>query len=176
MRPLWGALGLAYLLLLPVRASGCSCARPFPPPRAALQTSAAVFTGRVLWISPKAQDQEVWFWVTGSWKGASSGIVRVSTSYDSAACGYHFVAGQNYLVYAYATSGRLYTNICTRTTGVSRAGADLAALGPATLPVLPWFVLTVMFALGLGAALLLCRSAGKRRGGQPAVATDTSRR
>jgi hypothetical protein len=79
--------------------------------------------------------------------------VTVYTASSSASCGYPFNQGQEYLIYAYRTDGSAQpfdypangfsTLLCTRTSLVSEAGEDLAALGPGSpvtasaLPNLP---------------------------------------
>ena len=68
------------------------------------------------------------FEVEGLFKGALSSEVAVLTGIGRGDCGYQFQVGEKYLVYAYGKNG-LETNICTRTTNLSRADADLGELG-----------------------------------------------
>jgi hypothetical protein len=116
----------------------CSC-RPPSPPAAALADAAAVFAGRVTALSAPvdsggADPVRVTFAVTRSWKGANQSTVVVNTPASSASCGVGFVKGQTYLVYAYSSEGRLETILCSRTAELATAGADLAVLGPGSVP------------------------------------------
>ena len=130
---LLAALGL---LLLPApQTQACTCPEP-PPPSEALKGAVAVFVGRVVEIRGRKADYAngvlVKLRVRRAWKGVASETALVTTPPDSGACGYGFQSGKDYLVYAYARkSGRFQTNICTRTTTLARARADLAVLGPA---------------------------------------------
>ena len=79
--------------------------------------------------------------VIRSWKGSFGGRVEIYTSYGGGDCGYPFVVGNEYLVYAYrAPSGRLVTSICGRTRPIAEAREDLSALGPGVRPRRWWKV------------------------------------
>jgi len=71
------------------------------------------------------------FQVDKQWKGVTTDTVPVVTAADSAACGYPFVTGKTYLVYARKLDGEpeLQTNLCSRTKPLASAQDDLAALG-----------------------------------------------
>ncbi|MCB9601319.1 MAG: hypothetical protein H6720_13380 [Sandaracinus sp.] len=162
MRP--ALLALAFALLFPTLALACSCMRSSPTEAAARST--AVFEGRVLEVTPVQRGDEVTleggcldpacneslsetthqvttssfairFAVTRQWKGVQSESVVVHTARDSAACGFPFEVGQDYLVYASAEhDGSLSTGLCDRTALVADASEDLAALpGPGEVPV-----------------------------------------
>ena len=116
-------------------AHGCTCVPPQSPAEER-ERAAAVFSGKVNQIKKtKAADDifggvEVVFRVDKAWKGARKRTVSVFTSSQSAACGYSFSNGLTYLVYASAdSSGRLSTNICSRTKRLKDAREDLDELG-----------------------------------------------
>ncbi len=81
-----------------------------------------------------------------AWKGAQSDTLAVYTMRGSAACGFDFKIGEEYLIYADSASAEdsiaanwlhgtpypaLFTSLCSRTTALSstRASEDLFALG-----------------------------------------------
>jgi hypothetical protein len=146
------------LLALPAPAWACSCIFP-PQPPLAYADAAAVFTGKVVGIDNPSQSpfisqivstwvswtniypdysfyqQHVTFEVQDSWKGVTTTAVTVQTGSGGGDCGYYFGLNQQYVVYAYQSDNSgLNTNICTRTTDISQAGADLTYLK--TLPSL----------------------------------------
>jgi len=127
---------LAILSFWASPALSCICA-PKPSVRRSLSESNAVFIGRVIarhsaWIESASglgsSDYSFTFEVERLYKGALSSEVTVLTGRGYGDCGYHFQVGEKYLVYAYGDK-ELKTNICTRTTNMSKAGADLAELG-----------------------------------------------
>ncbi len=74
------------------------------------------------------------FAVTRVWKGINQPTVVVVTPASSASCGFAFVQGQEYLVYASEIEGQLQTILCSRTALITMAGEDLAALGAGSAP------------------------------------------
>ncbi len=117
-------------------AFSCTCA-PKPSVGKALSQSDAVFVGRVIaWNNASiefapghlSQGYTFVFEVERLYKGALSSEVAVLTGHGLGDCGYPFKVGEEYLIYAYRDKG-LETNICTRTTNISTADADLAELG-----------------------------------------------
>ncbi|WP_371785345.1 hypothetical protein [Streptosporangium subroseum] len=155
----------ATLVIAPGTACACSCA-PLPPAEQ-MKKSAAVFTGTVktarrLDGDPLGPTPPVVYTFRADqvYKGRASAEFELATNADEAACGYRFVTGSRYLVFA--SSGEsglfaidpgvaLHTSLCAgnRTlrpgSGPLRAGdpipngepltADLiAALGTATRP------------------------------------------
>jgi hypothetical protein len=126
----------AVLALSASTASSCTCF-PKPSVEEALSQSTAVFVGRVMtWryakteVSPgiNASAYSYVFEVKRLYKGALSSEVALLTGNGHADCGYPFEVGEEYLVYAYGNKV-LGTNVCTRTTRISRADKDLAKLG-----------------------------------------------
>lgn len=120
-------------LALPRPAQACTCI-PAPTPLVALDSSDAVFSGTVEHIAKVRGSHGypvhlVTIRVIESWKGVSESRVVVQTATNSAACGYHFRKGEDYLVYANSWQDQpLSTGICTRTAELSRATEDLEAL------------------------------------------------
>lgn len=139
------AIALLAVFALPQTCLACSCA-VMEAPTTALTRAHAVFRGRAIDISSE-QDwsrgsishyQRVTFRVDESWEGPTTHELVVFTSLGSSTCGYRFVQGEDYLVYATANSGPsrlpagLGTGICTRTRPLNGAADDLSALGPGT--------------------------------------------
>lgn len=116
----------------------CSCIAP-PPPDEAMANSTAVFAGQVTEIVAPADlggsnPVVVTFAVSQGWKGAEQTTIVVSTTGSSASCGFEFVKGQEYLVYATESEGRLQTGLCSRTASLAAAANDIAVLGDGTVP------------------------------------------
>ncbi len=143
------ALGASLGLREPVASRpACSCVTPAPP-RASLQSSAAVFDGTVSRIErdPTAgpfAEVRVTFVVHTQWKGVTASPVRLVTQGDSAMCGYAFRLGQRYLVYADRLPAELSVGLCSRTRPYDVAEAT--ELGPNeppadAIPYLLWSAL-----------------------------------
>lgn len=120
-------------------AYACSCMMP-PSPQEARDSAKDVFAGEVVKITPigAGGNLTVRFAVSETWKGAEGSEIELQTAGNSAACGYNFQEGEEYLVYTYETSGTgpdsahgpdTATGICQRTTELSNADEDLDALG-----------------------------------------------
>lgn len=114
-------------------AHACSCMMP-PSPQEARDSAKDVFAGEVLDITSigTGGNLTVRFAVSETWKGAEGPEIELQTAGNSAACGFAFQEGEEYLVYTYETSGTgpdTATGICQRTTELSNAGEDLDALG-----------------------------------------------
>ncbi len=114
----------------------CSCMNPGPPCEATSKSS-AVFVGTVISSKDSKTSQqydfasrEVKFSVEEAFKGLSSTEVSVFTGWGGGDCGYPFLAGRQFLVYAYKDEkdGRFKTSICSRTRHLSEAKEDLAYL------------------------------------------------
>ncbi|MBX3295443.1 MAG: hypothetical protein KF762_07005 [Acidobacteria bacterium] len=94
--------------------------------------SSVVFSGEVLEISnlTNRYGVKVAFRVESVWKGKKLEEVVVFTGKGGGDCGYPFVIGGKYLVYALQSrDGILTTNICQRTQLFSSANEDIAILG-----------------------------------------------
>jgi len=114
----------------------CSCVVPGSPQEEMSRVS-AVLAGRVLQIDTPfgavgntADSVRVTLQVQTVWKGPTDSVQAVITSQHSASCGYSFVEGEEYLIYAFAQEGILQVSLCSRTVPLAHAGEDLTALGP----------------------------------------------
>jgi hypothetical protein len=125
---------LAVLTCSASPAFSCTCA-PKASVEKALSLSDAVFVGRLLArhdarfeVLPGLSSSgfSFMFEVEKLFKGALSSEVAVLTGNGRGDCGYRFEVGEKYLVYAYGDK-ELRTNICTRTTKISTADADLSS-------------------------------------------------
>ena len=124
-------LGLASLAYAP-EARACSCMRLTPSE--GLTSSYAVFTGEVSAIEKNTATKfgglEVTLRVKRMWKGDPSEELKVHTAGSSAACGYSFVKGTTYLVYAVRDEADpLRVSLCSRTAPLDQAKEDLDYLG-----------------------------------------------
>jgi MYXO-CTERM domain-containing protein len=124
----------ALVTLDPAPVQACSCmASTFEDARA---NSAAIFEGRVESVEPEGERQRrVRFHVTQAWRGVEHERVEIVTANDSAACGYEFVVGEHYLVYAGQAETSLAVSLCSRTARMDDAGEDRQLLGSGTIPV-----------------------------------------
>jgi hypothetical protein len=132
----------------------CSC-MPTPPPKEALGKADAVFSGTVTEISPLSREEtingkkyrlpikRVTFRIIETWKGTNATTQVVYTGKGSGDCGYRFLPGSNYLVYANEITlslpkesefKALGTGICSRTCPESEASEDLKVLGKGQKP------------------------------------------
>jgi hypothetical protein len=103
-------------------------------PAEGLSSSHAVFTGEVTQITANDTTPfgglEVTLRVKKVWKGAPDEEVKVHTAGTSAACGFPFVVGKTYLVYAIRDEADpLRVSLCSRTALIEDAGEDLEFLG-----------------------------------------------
>ena len=116
-------------------ADACSCMKLTPAE--GFTSSYAVFTGEVIDIEKNSSTPfgglEVTLRVKQLWKGDPAEEIKVHTAGSSAACGYGFVEGTTYLVYAVRDEADpLRVSLCSRTAPVDRAKKDLDALGKPT--------------------------------------------
>src|SRR5687768_16598027 len=137
---LFGALLMVMAFDRP--ADACSCAGP----RAACQATwdaAAVFVGQVVEVGQNIEAHraqttaapELFFYkrrvrleVIELFRGPAASTVDVYTGLGGGDCGYDFVAGGTYLIYASESSGRYQTHSCMRTRPLEQATEDLAYL------------------------------------------------
>ena len=139
-------VGVLWLLGNTGQAYACSCADPGSPTEA-LETSAAVFAGRVVSVDGGFDPDEVpyspedrttvEFEVSAVWKGVVHERMYVTTRPDGASCGFAFVEGEEYIVYARDSAevdGGYGVYLCSRTAHLSQAQADIDALGPGEAP------------------------------------------
>jgi len=107
-------------------------------PSEGLSASYAVFTGEVTEIEPDTATTfggiEITLRVKRVWKGDIGEQVEVRTAGNSAACGYSFVKGETYLVYADRDEADpMRVSLCSRTALVASAQVDLDFLGKPSL-------------------------------------------
>jgi hypothetical protein len=128
-------LAAAGCLVTPSRAEACSCVGGIPLCES-LWMTAAVFSGEVVAIAepggqqgPQFARRRVTFRVLDVWRGSVGASVEITTGMGGGDCGYNFVKGSRYLVYAHANNaGELSTGICSRTRLLSAASEDIAYL------------------------------------------------
>jgi MYXO-CTERM domain-containing protein len=126
---------LLGLLAHAAPARACSCAElPFEMAR---QSSVAIFEARVASIEDGADGaRHVHLDVVQTWLAAEHEHAEVVTASTEAACGFTFVVGQSYLVYASALEGEAYrVSLCSRTRLMADADDDRALLGSGVVPV-----------------------------------------
>jgi hypothetical protein len=94
----------------------------------AYKNSSAVFIGEVSEIvsKPDVYYVLVKFKTEKSWSRNVQKEITISTGRGSGDCGYEFVVGKKYLVYAYGED-KLETNICTRT-DIAESNKDISVL------------------------------------------------
>lgn len=135
-------LGVSVLIVLlnSGRVLACGCKKPGPPCKAYGEAS-VVFIGTVKGVTEGArkrkpngeinfQSRLFKFSVEETFSGAPTKESEVATGLSADDCGYPFVKGASYLIYAYRDEkdGRLYTSSCTRTKRVANASEDLQYL------------------------------------------------
>ena len=99
-------------------------------PAEGLSSSHVVFTGEVTNIAQNEETRfgglEVTLRVNKVWKGAPGEEVKVHTAGSSAACGFPFVQGKTYLVYAvHDEADPMRVSLCSRTALLEDAGEDI---------------------------------------------------
>jgi len=106
----------------------CSCMMPADP-LTSMENSESVFSGTVKSISNNEMVNSVEFEVGTIWKWIEPTRITVETATQSAACGYNFEKGEDYLVYAYEKNdGELGVSLCSRTALLEDALEDVKAL------------------------------------------------
>ncbi|MCA9381129.1 hypothetical protein KC678_02600 [Candidatus Dojkabacteria bacterium] len=109
--------------------AACSCIQPGTPIEEA-NKGQIIFSGTVESIT-EVDDLNLQVTVKPimSWTSdLLSMTTPVSTANNSAACGYNFEEGKDYLIYAYEHEGNLSTNLCTRTQLLDKAAMDIPEL------------------------------------------------
>lgn len=117
----------------------CSCAI-LPTPEEALARSYAVFSGKAMKIEEPPQAIEhssapvtITFAVKETWKGNVDRMATVKTARSTASCGYAFLEGAEYLVYAAGDDSLTRVSLCSRTALLAEAEQDLQSLGSGTI-------------------------------------------
>ena len=125
----------------------CSCVQPGSPSEE-LEKFDAVFAGRVISVhysyDPGARSvgpddrSTIGFEVSTVWKGAVYESTTITTPPTGGSCGYRFVEGESYVVYAYDSpfgDGGYTAGICSRTALLDEAQADIDELGDGDSPL-----------------------------------------
>ena len=119
------------------RASACTCVGRYPACRA-FGDSAAVFLGEVVAIADVSRTMDVGgrslsyrqkrvhFRVSEAFRGTTETELDVLTGVGDGDCGYPFVVGRRYVVFASDGSGAFSTGICQPTQMEAEAEATLA--------------------------------------------------
>lgn len=117
------------------RSEACSCIAPGPPCASYWQTD-AVFSGKVTAISelsrvkdtqaPWPSMRRVTIAIESAFRGVEGKSVELLTGMGGGDCGYNFVPGERYLVYAHRSQRGLIATICSRTRLLKDAAEDLA--------------------------------------------------
>jgi hypothetical protein len=124
---------MLLLLGVPAAALACSCL-PSPSPCAAMNATDAIFIGTPVAIAPRdgpdgMRGVRFHFEVDRPIKGIdATTTVDVDTPADTAACGYPFEPGVQYLVYGSRGAGSLMTSLCSRTGPLEARRDDLELL------------------------------------------------
>jgi len=120
-------LVLAFMIPPGKELRACSCVPP-PPPAEEFENSDGVFVATVTSFKrAKEYSRVAKLRLLQLWKGKK--VDEIFTSLNSGLCGFDFVVGETYLIYAFMIEdGELHTNICTRTASLEQAGEDLAFL------------------------------------------------
>jgi hypothetical protein len=136
LRVFVSCLVLAIMIAAAGDAEGCSCMRSTAACEAVWE-SAAVFVGDVVQIEDTSQavgggraisSRRVRLRVTEAFRGDVGGTVEVLTGRGGGDCGFNFVMGQRYIVYAGETPTGYHTGICQRTRPAVEAAEDLKYL------------------------------------------------
>lgn len=139
-------LSLLWFLTSAGQAFACKCAEPGTPTEE-IGKFDAVFSGTVFLVQHSydlegkpvtPEDRStIGFEVGTVWKGAIHEVTYITTPPTGGSCGYTFVEGEEYIVYASDShyGDDSYTvSICSRTALLSAAQADLDALGEGEAP------------------------------------------
>ncbi|MBT2642917.1 hypothetical protein J7I80_11825 [Bacillus sp. ISL-41] len=140
------AIALMFLSLFligsfPAITSACSCAE-LPTAEEEMERSDAIFSGKVIEIKEEKvkgyMTKKVLFEVTNTWKGVDESQVVITTGQGGGDCGFRFIEGQEYLVYAKESdmygANSLTTTMCDRTNALRALQDDLEVLGAGETP------------------------------------------
>ncbi|WP_369593192.1 hypothetical protein [Lysinibacillus pakistanensis] len=137
---------LAFIFMIgsfPSITSACSCA-DLPSVEEEFERSKAVFSGKVVDIKEKRSlkgytTKSVLFEVTNTWKGVEQSQIIITTGQGGGDCGYNFIKGEEYLVYANESiiyeAKSLVSSMCNRTRVLSSSQEDLEILGEGQPPI-----------------------------------------
>jgi hypothetical protein len=131
---------LAVVLGCASEASACSCAREAAPCQS-FGAAQAIFVGKVVGSKEQRREKnqdgtsttyavgEIYFELEEAFLGVKGPRVVIHSGTGGGDCGYWFLKGMRYLVYAYgAAPDALSTSICTRTRTLADAATDMEFL------------------------------------------------
>lgn len=136
-------IGIFMIGSFPSITSACSCA-DLPSVEEEYERSKAVFSGKVVDIKEKLSlkgytTKSVLFEVTNTWKGIEQSQIIITTGQGGGDCGYNFIKGEEYLVYANESimneAKSLVSTMCDRTGVLSSSQEDLEVLGEGQPPI-----------------------------------------
>jgi len=109
--------------------------------------------------------------VSQAWKGVQRSPVRLM--YDNSTCDFPFMAGQKYLIFAWAAEDGLVTHLCSGTGGINYHGAALAYLQTqptvfVSQPGAGWLETGLAACAGVAVLLFVSALALRRRARRPA--------
>ncbi|MEQ8756561.1 MAG: protease complex subunit PrcB family protein [Coleofasciculus sp. G1-WW12-02] len=129
-------LAASLFIISAESAQACRCLPSTPDQH--FESANAVFSGRVVnVVTPRqnstrpefsSQQKRVMFEVAEVWKGEERRRLMVMTPESSASCGFNFVEGEYYLVYASISDKNLTTSLCSGTKLLTQAQEDLKML------------------------------------------------
>lgn len=125
MKRVWSLMGVVAVILAPTVSWACSCIGPVPFEQAQNEAD-AVFEGEAMefnvlrtWSRGQPgyiERRRAVFEVRKVWKGPREHSLVIETGIGGGDCGYDFVAGNFYVVYATtASDGTLHASLCSRT-------------------------------------------------------------
>ncbi|MGE7944818.1 hypothetical protein ACQKNB_22425 [Lysinibacillus xylanilyticus] len=136
-------IGIFMIGSFPSITSACSCA-DLPSVEEEFERAKAVFSGKVVDIKEKLSlkgytTKSVLFEVTNTWKGVEQSQIIITTGQGGGDCGYNFIKGEEYLVYANESimyeAKSLVSTMCDRTGVLSSSQEDLEVLGEGQPPI-----------------------------------------
>lgn len=123
-------LVVLMLLYRPIIGQACDCAIP-PNATEAMTEATTVFRGEVIKIKSEKQGGTKYdvalLSVSEIWKGIKESQVIIYTEWSS--CQFHFVIGEEYLLYVYEHNNKLKVINCGRSKKVKYSEKDLLELG-----------------------------------------------
>ncbi len=135
--PLLVAIFAIAIVLRPIDSHACSCTFDHTVMEE-FDIAVAVFAGTVTNIQPSADGYNLVVTITPTirWKGGFDDPVQVLTPLNGAVCGYEFVVGESYLVFAFNSGGQppFFTHLCSRT-GLLANNSTVPQLPPPQHPV-----------------------------------------
>lgn len=136
-------IGIFIISSFPLMTSACSCAY-LPSVEDEFERSKAVFSGKVVDIKERRSlkgytTKSVLFEVTNTWKGVEQSQIIITTGQGGGDCGYNFIKGKEYLVYANESimygAKSLVSTMCNRTNLLNASQEDLEVLREGKPPI-----------------------------------------